>query len=494
MIIKRDKNEIQGYLSDAANFQGTCDAVYFPESGKDAAEIIDQCDKTGTPLTIAGNGTGLTGARVPQNGIVISTEKLKNIIEINRENKYAIVQPGVILSDFLSEVESKNLFYPPDPTEHNCFLGGTAATNASGAKTFKYGSTRNFISGIKLVLPGGDLLHLERGSQKADNYDLHLKTDSGKIIAVKIPDYTMPETKNAAGYFCKRNMDAIDLFIGSEGTLGFIYELKLRLLDLPEGLLSCIMFFKEESDALNFTEKTKLISKFPENYKPEERVSPNALEFFDRHSLEYLYEEYPNIPRDAGAAVWFEEELVDSNEDEVLERWLRLIKENNGDETNSWLAFDRSEIAKMQEFRHAVAWKVTESFSHKKITKVGTDIAVPDIRFLEFYNYSISLVKSHNIKYVVYGHIGNSHLHLNMLPDNKEEFDIAKNIYMDLCLRGISLKGTISAEHGIGKLKKEYLMKMYGEKNIRKMAFLKKTLDPAGIMGLGNIFDTDFLQ
>ena len=143
MIIKTSPDEIQNYLSDASNLKGKCDAVCFPENEMDVTDILKEANAKKIRVTISGNGTGLTGARVPQGGIVISTEKMNRIIEINENEKTATVEPGVILADFQKFINEKKLIYPPDPTERNCFIGGTVATNASGEKTFKYGPTRN---------------------------------------------------------------------------------------------------------------------------------------------------------------------------------------------------------------------------------------------------------------------------------------------------------------------------------------------------------------
>ena len=145
MIIKTSPDEIQNYLLDSSNFKGFCDAVYFPENEQDISEILKEAFRKNIAVTISGNGTGLTGARVPRGGIVISTEKLNRIIELNREQLYAVVEPGVLLFEFQEKVKEQNLMYPPDPTEKNCYLGGTVATNASGEKTFKYGPTRNYV-------------------------------------------------------------------------------------------------------------------------------------------------------------------------------------------------------------------------------------------------------------------------------------------------------------------------------------------------------------
>ncbi|HEY6626448.1 MAG TPA: FAD-binding oxidoreductase, partial [Ignavibacteriaceae bacterium] len=238
MITKTEQNEIQDYLRDASNTIGYCEAVVYPENIDDVISILKRANDEKTKVTVCGNRTGLSGGSVPNGGIVLSTEKMNRVLEINEEEKFAIVEPGVLLSDFLKELKPKKLYYPPDPTELNCFLGGTVATNASGSKTFKYGPTRDFVLGIEIVLPTGDLLVLERGQNFAQKFDLSITTFSGKRIELKIPSVKSLPTKNTAGYFCRESMDAIHLFIGSEGTLGILTKLKLRLLTAPQMVLS----------------------------------------------------------------------------------------------------------------------------------------------------------------------------------------------------------------------------------------------------------------
>src|SRR3989304_3601686 len=257
MIIKTSPDEIQNYLSDASNLKGKCDAVYFPENEMDVTDILKEANAKKIRVTISGNGTGLTGARVPQGGIVISTEKMNRIIEINENEKTATVEPGVILADFQKFKNKKKLMSPPDPTERNCFIGGTVATNASGEKTFKYGPTRNYVLELNVVLANGEVLKLKRGDLFAYNYSLRLKTESGSEYDLHLPDYSMPLTKNASGYFSQKNMDAIDLFIGSEGTLGVVTQIKLKLVDKPDKILSCVMFFDKERDSLSFINKAR---------------------------------------------------------------------------------------------------------------------------------------------------------------------------------------------------------------------------------------------
>lgn len=493
MIIKNDKSEIEQYLVDSSNYQGNCDAVYFPENESDIIQIIKIANQNMQKITVAGNGTGLTGARVPEGGIVIATDKLNKIIEVNAEEKYNIVQPGVILKDFQEQVKAKNLFYPPDPTEQDCFIGATVATNASGAKSFKYGPTRNYVVGLRLILPDGDTVSLIRGNNFAEGNKLTICTDSNKIIIIELPQYQMPKTKNSAGYYFEENMDAIDLFIGSEGTLGIITEIKLKLLNAPNDLLSCILFFEKENDALDFCDEVRKLSINAKAIELNNEINARGIEYFDKESLQFLKEEYPQIPDIIESAVWIEQEINTENEEALTNQWLEISEKFNADLKKSWVASDILELQKFNSFRHAVSAKVTEYISSKGLRKVGTDTAVPIENFRQYYDEMKNNVNAKGLRYICYGHIGDCHLHLNMLPNSDIEFQKAEEVYVHLCARAVELGGTVSAEHGIGKLKRKYLLNMYGEKIIIQMAKIKKTIDPKLILGIGNIFDPKYL-
>lgn len=493
MIIKTNPDEFENYLVDASNFKGNCEAVYFPENSDEIVWIIKEANKNKFTVTTAGNRTGLTGACIPQNGIVIATDRLNKIIEINQKQFYALVEPAVLLSDFQKELKQHKLFYPPDPTETNCYIGGTVATNASGAKTFKYGPTRNYVIGLQIVLPDGEVIDLERGKQKANGYKLTLSTQAGKNINSNIPDYTFPKVKNASGYFVQKDMDAIDLFIGSEGTLGIITKIKLKLLPQPEDTISCVLFFEDERNALKFLEEARDISYQNKKSSINNNVNALALEFFDERALRFLSKDFSAIPDKAKAAIWFEQESTSDDFDSILEAWNFLMQTNNVNEETAWFAFSNADKEKIKDFRHAISWKVNDYIARNNFRKLGTDVAVPDKVFSGFYLTLQGWAKQSKIDFVAYGHFGNSHIHLNFLPKDDDEFNEAKKIYRQICEEAVRLGGTISAEHGIGKTKRDYLLMMYGETNIRKMAELKKSLDPNLIMGIGNIFDERFL-
>ena len=488
MIIKTSPDEIEAYITDASNFRGNCDAVYIPESCEDIQEILRTANQNKTPVTISGNGTGLTGARVPLGGILISTEKLNKIIKINNKEKYVIVEPGVILDNLQKEVEKQGLLYPPDPTEWNCFIGGTIATNASGEKTFKYGPTRDYVEELQIVLATGEIIELKRGREKAKGSELVLQTNRGEKIVINIPDMHLPQVKNASGYYLKKDMDAIDLFIGSEGTLGVITKIKLRLVGYPENILSSIIFFDSEDNALSLIEEARAIS-FETRRERTCAIDALALEFVDRNSLDFLREDFTQIPENAAAAVWFEQETTKDNDENLFNEWAKLIAKHKGNTETAWFAFSAKDKKNLEEFRHSVSAKANEFIARKNVRKLGTDVAVPDEYFRKFYKECKNLTNNSGLKFIAYGHFGNSHLHLNMLPINEEEYQKGKEIYKQICEKAIQLKGTISAEHGVGKLKTEYLIMMYGSENIKKMAEIKRTLDPNWILGRGTLFE-----
>lgn len=490
MITKTQQNEIQDYLKDASNTKGYCDAVVYPENTDDVVTILKRANEDNTKVTVCGNRTGLSAGCVPNGGIVLSTEKMNKILEINEKEKYAIVEPGVLLSDFLQIIKPLKLYYPPDPTELNCFLGGTVATNASGSKTFKYGPTRDFVLGIEIALPTDDFLVLERGKVFADKFRLSIHTNSGTKIDLKIPATKILTTKNTAGYFCTENMDAIDLFIGSEGTLGVITKVKLKLLAAPERVLSAVIFFRSEEDGLNFIERARTESY--ESRKKNNNIAIDALslEYFDKNALEFLRDDYSNIPKDAKSAVWFEQEINEQFGNEVTELWISLIEKHHGDLNNSWIAMNEKDKSRFVEFRHRISAKVNDYISSRNLRKLGTDFAVPDNRLKDFYFEMKKEVEDAGYDYVIYGHFGNSHIHLNILPKDSTEFEKAKALYYSMCKSAISSGGTFSAEHGVGKNKKTLLYDMYGKDIINQMFLIKQTLDPKLILCSGNLFDT----
>jgi len=492
MIVKQEQDEIEGYLKDASNLPGGhAERVYLPESEEQVIAALGECRSNGVKVTVAGAGTGLAGGRVPFGGAVIGTARLNRVAAIDADRLRAIVQPGVILGGFQAEVERLGLFYPPDPTERSCFIGGTIATNSSGARTFKYGPTRSFIEGLRIVLADGDLLHLRRGEVFANGYHLVLATASGRTIELELPRYVMPATKHAAGYYIHPGMDAIDLFIGSEGTLGIVTEAELRLIPFHERIFSGVVFFPDEGVMLDFVDEARARSRQTRSSGANgDDIEARALEYIDAAALDLIRSRVPNIPGGAeGGAIWFEQETTEETEEGLLGAWYDLILRHRGLAEDSWFAIGAEDQRKMRAFRHAVPEAVYEHITEHGQTKLGTDMAVPDEHFRELLAFYRSQFTANGLATVVYGHIGNCHLHANIFADGSEQFARARKVYESLVDRALELGGTISAEHGIGKLKKAYLEKLYGSEGVESMRRLKHGLDRRGLIGSGTMFD-----
>ncbi|NTW57214.1 MAG: FAD-binding protein, partial [Chlorobiaceae bacterium] len=385
------------------------------------------------------------------------------------------------------KTEARGWLYPPDPTEKLCFIGSTIANNSSGARTYKYGPTRDHVSRILVVLSSGDLLDLPRGRYFADvsgNFCLDLPFAGH--LEFRRPMYRMPDTsKHNAGYFSRENMDLIDLFIGSEGTLGVIAEADLMLIPLPCSIVSCLVHFASTDDLFRFTSLLK---------KAENGLAPRAIEFFDEHSLRILSQKYPEVPETSKGAIFLELETSAENGEQCIETLFRLMEACGAMTDDSWMALDREEQMKLREFRHSLPLLVNEWLSRQQESKISTDMSVPDGRFRELFDYYRTSCEQHGFVYIVFGHIGNAHVHLNILPRNHDEFLEAKALYRKFVAKTLELGGTISAEHGIGKLKTEYLVQMYGESGMREMARLKRCLDPDLLLNRGNIVPAGYLD
>ncbi|HEY8186064.1 MAG TPA: FAD-binding oxidoreductase [Pyrinomonadaceae bacterium] len=529
MLTKTNPDEIQSFLSDASHMRdGRAESVVFPESAEEVAEVLRGATRDQTPVTVSGAGTGTVGGRIPYAGIVLATDKLNQIKSIVHEDPCgsAVAEAAVRLADLQRFVESENLFYPPDPTERSCFLGGTIATNASGARTFKYGPTRNYVQRLKIVLATGDVIDLRRGELHAEaGGRIEIPLPSGNRINAQLPAYDMPQTrKHASGYYVAPEMDLLDLFIGSEGTLGVITEIEVALLPRPQGLLSGIVFFSSEDDLLAFVREVRelsLLNRRPRDGEvgrlgplmekalevtarlPDQRIGDQdatrnaidarALEYFDSESLRFLRQKYEAIPSEALGAIFFEQETTLATEDSVMTGWLSLLEQHQALTDNSWFATNEQDQAKLREFRHALPVLMNEWFARHNQKKVSTDMSVPDEAFPGMLRFYQDVLRTSELRYTIFGHIGDNHVHVNILPRNDDEATKARDIYLRFVKRAVEVGGTISAEHGIGKLKREYLRLLYSEERLREMAALKRAFDPAGILGRGNIFSEEYL-
>ena len=472
MIKKTHPDEIALYLRDASNFSdGSAEMVIIPDSVEELSFFLKMNRQK---IIVAGAGTGVTAGRIPYSGIIISMERM-NLIGCLKEGTIR-VEAGVRLADLNDILLGTGWFYPPNPTETLSFLGGNVATNASGPRSYKYGSTRRYILEIGLTLPNGSYVNIKRGQ----TVDAPLICSNGMAIEFPTIKYISPTTKNASGYYIQPGMDWIDLLIGSDGTLGVVTDILLKLLPCPERFFSAILFFSEEELCWHAVESIK--------NSQDPYIDPCALEYFDSHCISRLRNKYSNIPKSAKSALFLEQDIMNENQfDPSFEAWYEFLKKKKLLSDDSWFAESEKDIKKFYDFRHSIALILNEENSRLGRVKIGTDFAVPNEKFNDMMKFYQNTLTEGGLDYAVFGHIGDNHLHINLLPD-EDQSDQAIEIYQILVNQILLWKGVVSAEHGIGKLKKKWFHRMVGKEALEEMRSIKRAFDPSQILGTGNLF------
>ena len=458
-----DPSVIEGYLTDASNMPGFADGLLRPSSTEEVAAIVRHCQEHGIALTVSAGRTSTTAAAVPHGGWILSMERLNQIHHIGHDT--AIADGGVFLGQFQTEIEATGRFFPPDPTSrHEATLGAAIACNASGARSFKYGPTRPWVQALTVVLPTGDVVTVERGDPVPGDWP--------------IPAWAEPQVKTAAGY--APAADAVDVFIGQEGTLGIITQATVRLTDLPSDVLGVLAYFPSRAALLTFVDVTRTAARADRSGA----LSPRCLEYYDANCLQLARERVGGVPDDAVCALFCEQEVVPGiGEDEHMGAWWEALTDAGAIADDTLLATDGPTRETLLSLRHAIPAGVNEEVIANGMPKVGTDLAVPDAALEQI----MDAYEAAPMRHVLFGHIGDNHLHLNLLPKTAEQLAEAKAFYGQLVHQTIDLGGTVSAEHGIGKIKVDYLASMVGPETLADFRALKKRLDPAWILGRGTL-------
>lgn len=516
--------EYDDYLRDESRSVGEASSISFPLTEDDARETLVRLYASATPITVQGGRTGLAAGAVPHGGHVLNLSKMNRALGLRVAEDgtfYLRVQPGVVLSQLRKDLEDKNLgtagwdaasldvwntlcqesreqFFPTDPTETSATIGGMVACNASGARSYRYGPIRPHVQSLRVVLSNGDTLALTRGAVRAQGRHLTLATEQGRTISVDLPTYTMPQTKNASGYYVEDDLDAVDLFIGSDGTLGVITEIELALMPQPATVWGVSCFFTSEDQAIDLTIAAR-----------DHLASATAFEFFDADALDILRHQkaestafagLPSIPQDAQCCVYVE--LSCNSEEEALQELYRLgelLEQCGGSEERTWVARTAIDREQQRFFRHAVPESTNMLIDDRRridasITKLGSDMSVPNDRLRDVVELYRTTLRSNGLQTAIWGHIGNNHLHVNVLPNSAEEYQRGKALYAQWAQEVTAMGGAVSAEHGVGKLKRDFLTVMYGEDHLREMATMKRQLDPTGVLGQGNLFSIDLVR
>ncbi|MCI1944136.1 FAD-binding oxidoreductase [Clostridium luticellarii] len=413
------------------------DAMVEVENADEVSKIMSYAYKNNIPVVARGSGTGLVGSSVPiEGGIMINLTKMNNIIELDEENLTLTLEPGVLLMDIAKFVESHDLFYPPDPGEKSATIGGNVSTNAGGMRAVKYGVTRDYVRGLEVVLPNGNIIEL-----------------GGKIV------------KNSSGYSIK------DLICGSEGTLGIITKIILKLLPLPKQSISLLVPFPDLNRA---------ISTVPKIIKS--KSIPTAIEFMQREVIlaaeEFLGKKFPDNSSDAYLLLTFDgnsKKQIEADYEKVAEICLQegaldvYISDTDERKESVWSARGA--------FLEAVKATTTDMDE--------CDVVVPRNKVAEFIKYTDELQKQFNIRIRSFGHAGDGNLHVYILKDDLSDEEWSKklsDVFDCMYKKSEELHGAVSGEHGIGYAKKKYISRQYGKEYMQLMKNIKLAFDPKNIL------------
>jgi FAD/FMN-containing dehydrogenase len=446
-----------GYLEDASGVKGHADRICVPKDEDELRALLAEAAREQVPVTIAGGGSGLTGGRVPRQGWLVSMEKFRRL-EIGRGT--ATVGGGVTLHELQAAAKPTGQFYPPDPTETMAFLGGTIACNSSGSRSFKYGATRAWIERLRVMLIDGRVLDVRRGD----------------AIDFAVPAVPQPRAKkHSCGYPLRPGMDWIDLFIGSEGTLGFVLEADVKLLDNPQSLLNGIVFFPSDEASLDALDAWRGV--------PELRM----LEYVDDPALRMIQQRYPETPARAKAAL-IVEQIIESDAD--IDAWSDRLTAAGALEQESWFGTTDSDRERFRRFRHALPETALALSEKNGFMALGTDFSVPvehNRTMLDFYRAEMERIMPGH--YCIFGHVGDAHAHINMLPATQAEFDAGTAVMPVFARKAAALDGSVAAEHGLGKRKAKLLAIQYTAEQIEAMKAVKRRLDPEWRLGQGTLFE-----
>jgi glycolate oxidase len=470
-LLVTDPDILSAYSEDASGLIGRPDAVARPVSEEEIVEIVRHCRAGGIGLTPQGLRSSMVGGPLAFGGVALSCERMARLIDLDVDRKIAIIEPGMNTGDFKKAIAGSGLFYPPDPTSENeSTIGGNVATNASGSRTYLYGGTRRYVRSLRVVLGDGRVTEITRSRA----------------------------LKNTVGYYGFQ--DPIDLFIGSEGTLGIITRVTLDLLPTPPGFFSAMAFFTNLADALSLVvaaDRARVARVGGIGGTGGiGGISPRCLELFDENSLGIIRPEAGrlHIPGEARAAIFLEQECDPAAADQAFESWFGFLESNRALADYTIVAANEEAQAEIRKLRHALPATMNERGAEARARgglKVSTDWCVPlEAMPQTIEDATLLMTGCFPGFFIRYGHVGNGHPHFNLLANDPDELAKAREATHRMALLAVERGGSVTAEHGIGKVKREYVKYQYPEWVVDGMRALKRVCDPDGILSPGNIFET----
>jgi D-lactate dehydrogenase (cytochrome) len=407
---------------------------------------------------------------------------------------------GVPLAELQRVLAADGLYYPPVPTYDGAFVGGTIATNAAGPATFKYGSARCWVDAVTVVLANGFIVDVRRGdtTASADGW-LALDGAPGRTIRIPVPTYVMPDVaKLSAGYFARPGMDLIDLFIGSEGTLGFMADATLRVVPLPRRCVALVTF-DSDAQAVRVTGALRQMAAAAGAGAPSLDVA--AVEFMDARALALVPDEIfhrANVARPGrGAGFLLAQIEVTGDGDDVLQELEKVLTACAVDaDPHVALPGDERSAGRLFALREAVPSSLnaliatTKARLQQDIEKTAGDVIVPFDRLEESLALYRSTFERHGLEYAIWGHVSDGNMHPNVVPRSIEDVKRGKTAILEIARGVMAMGGAPLAEHGVGRsaLKQQMLRDLYGDRGIEEMRAVKRALDPEWKFASGVLF------
>lgn len=507
-------DDTETYQTDASRYPGQVPAqVYLP---KDEGEVAWVLQNEGRVLTV-GAQSSLTGGAAPQGDAVLATSRMNAIGEITPGR--VRVQPGVALVTLNEALAERGAFFPPTPTYDGAFVGGAVSTNAAGAATWKYGTTRAWVEGLSVVLASGEVLELERGQVTASpEGTFEVEQSTGEVLTLQLPSYDMPDVpKRSAGYHAAPGMDLVDLFIGAEGTLGVVVEVLLRTLEGNPESVAALVPCPSEAKGLELVSRLRAASRESWASKDPAGLDVRSVESMDQRAVAVVIEDGGDeaaglslpegtellllimleLPPGADAEALLEDYAEDEPQDSCLKRFLDLLEEHELlDESELALPNDSARQAQLFAIREAVPVGVNHRVrdakrSDDRIHKVGGDMIVPFERFAEAMAvYRREFVEERGLDLVVWGHISDGNVHPNVIPKGHACVEAGHEALLACGRALLALGGCPLSEHGVGRnpVKQDLLRQLYGEEGLGEMRALKAALDPTGKLARDVIF------
>ena len=483
--ITNDSDIISGFERDWSNLPGYADFLARPIDEKQCAVILYICNILNINVTISAGKTNLTGSATPNGGLILSIVNMKKPhTQININNKTVKTSVGTILEDMrndILELSNKKLYYPVDPTSRkDACIGGTISCNASGFIPGDKGAMRYWVKSLKIILTNGYIAKVNRGDYISKDAEFILICDKEEI-SIKVPTYHRPKIKNASGPFTSDNeeIDFIDLIIGSEGVFGLITEVELHLADSPIDFLDLFITLPSENDAVNlrgYLNHKKILYKL------------NALEYFGYNCQNYMEHKNKLFKTDSSVGIYIQYPIFNETMDDVIQQWVILLDESNCGikDENVFLLNSPENWRIFFEARHSMPAKALEKTKELDAVSIITDTIVPYKNFNDFLKFSHKILKKNNIEYLLFGHLGDCHLHFHVIYTN-DEAPIINDLYRQIIQKSADLDGVYSAEHGTGKRKTIDFFECYGQEAVDQVQQCKLAFDPNNILNTGNI-------